>query len=49
MVVVVHGQEKLVIEGETEPTTVNAEQEVPPEQEAEEVATPATVVPLPPP
>lgn len=45
----VHGKVKEEMVGDTLPTTVNAEQVTPPEQEAEEVATEATVVPLPPP
>ncbi len=49
MRVVVHGQEKLDIVGETLPTTVKAEQEVPPEQEADDVATLATAAPFAPP
>ena len=40
---------ELVMEGETEPTTVKAEQETPLVQEADEVATPATAVPFAPP
>ena len=39
-VLMVKGYEKEEMVGETPPTTVKDEQEVPPEQEAEEVATP---------
>ncbi len=45
----VNGNVKLVIVGDTPPTTVKEEQVTPPEQEALEVPTLATVVPLPPP